>query len=374
MAKILFTNPFIKSLLEAPDCEHTDQKISGLVIRKQGKTLTWALRYSVNGKQRRIKLGDYPLITLQKARELALNNLQLVTQKIDPVVEQQRTSSKGITFAEVAAGWLNSLSENKKSAVYIRKSGKFVDLITRSEVGKILIKDVKVYDLENFLNKYFNTPFKHNRLRSAITAIFNRALRHEYIERNPAIGLPRAIETERNEVFSVETYKAIVKQAEILNTKESLSILLMAFTGCRPTDAFRARWCDFDLNEGTWTRIATQTKQRKTQVVELSNKTISLLKNIPKQAEIWVFPSHSRSGHIEDVRKTWKKICKMADVVGNLYQLRKFVATQLIKQGVNIKQLQKIMAWENAATPLKHYVKVGKGECKEQLDRLMENF
>jgi integrase len=375
MAKILFTNSFLKSLLTASNCEYSDQKTSGLVIRKQGQRISWALRYSLSSKQRRITLGQYPLVSLQEARAIALKKLQLITLKIDPILEEKQASIKGTTFADFALEWLDSLADSNKSLAHIKKSMKYVEIIEKSEAGKMLLKEVRARDLDKLLTPYFSdTPYKHNRLRSAVTAIFNMAVRYDHIDRNPAIGLKRAIENARNEVFSVEDYRSIVKSAENINTVESFSILLMAFTGCRPSDAFRAEWSEFDLVGGKWTRSATKTKQRNEQVVEISDKTIKLIQKIPKSNEKWVFPSRSRSGHLEEVRKTWKTICKAASVDGNLYQLRKFVATQLIKQGVNIKQLQQIMAWKNAATPLKHYVKVGTGECKDQLDKLFNSL
>jgi hypothetical protein len=68
--------------------EMLDAIVPGLALRvtsKGGKT--WAVRYRIDGKQRRMTLGPFPRIELDRAREKARDALELVDKGIDPAEE-----------------------------------------------------------------------------------------------------------------------------------------------------------------------------------------------------------------------------------------------------------------------------------------------
>lgn len=62
-----------------------------LEVKPSGKK-HWRYRYWLNGKENRMSLGEYPYITLEKARELREEKKTLVAQGIDPVVAKREWS------------------------------------------------------------------------------------------------------------------------------------------------------------------------------------------------------------------------------------------------------------------------------------------
>ena len=62
-------------------------RISNLIEQGRGK---WSFRYRINQKSREMGLGKFPDVSLAEARQRALNNKQLLGQKIDPIDEKNR--------------------------------------------------------------------------------------------------------------------------------------------------------------------------------------------------------------------------------------------------------------------------------------------
>ncbi len=55
------------------------------------------------------------------------------------------------------------------------------------------------------------------------------------------------------------------------------AIRLTMVTGCRSDEALTAKWADFDLERGVWTKPSHHTKEKKTQHVPLSAQAQELL-------------------------------------------------------------------------------------------------
>ena len=392
MPAIKLTNSKLKELLGASTgsksgVSYMDTEVKGLLLRIQPSSASWNIRYSLYGKQRRYKIGDASTIGLVSARKIALKLLTGIANDIDPHQDKRDRAASEITLTELMDQWYAYLGDTKKSKSYLKDCRLIITAIKKNKICQRTIASITPLDIEKYLNPFYSTkPYHHNRVRSAFIAAFKYAEKHEMVDRTPAKSLTKAPEQVREEVLTeVEFNKIISACHKIISDPSTVStahhpritlstyaILLMAYTGCRPADALAARWDGLDLKRSTWTRLASQTKQRKEQTVELSNAAMEMIKNIPRSpSSVYVFPSKSATGHLTEVRKTWSAICKVACVFNkNKYQLGKYVATMLMHNGASIKELQTIMAWESAATPLKHYAKVQKGECKKRLDQL----
>ena len=94
----------------------------------------------MNGRRQELGLGGYPVVTLAKAREVALANRRAVREGVNPKVERRR--ARGIpTFAELARadfehrrdGWRNA----KHAAQWIGTLEEFAfPLIGERTVGR----------------------------------------------------------------------------------------------------------------------------------------------------------------------------------------------------------------------------------------------
>jgi hypothetical protein len=113
--------------------EIPDSKIIGLrLIVQPSGFKSWAVRYTINGRDRRLSLGPYPRIGLEQARRLASAALRAVAEGNDPAaakVEARRRAQAGLDREELfGAVWDRYLSE------YVRPNLK---LSTVNEINRL---------------------------------------------------------------------------------------------------------------------------------------------------------------------------------------------------------------------------------------------
>lgn len=78
------------------------------VSTKGGKL--WRLKYRYNGKEKRLSVGTYPLISLKEARERREEAKRQLEQGKDPSIEKQQAKKQAIldasiTFEDIAKEW-----------------------------------------------------------------------------------------------------------------------------------------------------------------------------------------------------------------------------------------------------------------------------
>ena len=87
--------------------EFWDTVTPGLILRVSGESgaKTWSVRYRLNGRRRRQKLGNYPSLSLAAARAAARDVQRQADAGEDPA--QQLADRKGWRAGESATRWLS---------------------------------------------------------------------------------------------------------------------------------------------------------------------------------------------------------------------------------------------------------------------------
>src|SRR5262245_31789896 len=88
---------------------------------------------------------------------------------------------------------------------------------------------------------------------------------------NPCRGIERNDEDKGKRYLSVAEVERLSKALAEHNDRDAADIFrLLLLTGARRGEVLAARWADFDLEIGTWTKPAASTKTRVEHVVPLS--------------------------------------------------------------------------------------------------------
>ncbi|WP_455554837.1 tyrosine-type recombinase/integrase [Comamonas sp.] len=102
---------------------HAVGGVQGLQLQVVGGSKVWVLRFTLNGKRRRMGQGSYPAVSLAEAREAARQARLLVRAGVDPIeqrADERETRvaarAKSLTFSQAAErfiaahedGWRNS--------------------------------------------------------------------------------------------------------------------------------------------------------------------------------------------------------------------------------------------------------------------------
>jgi integrase len=114
---------------------------------------------------------------------------------------------------------------------------------------------------------------------------------------NPCKGVARNREEGRERFFGQAELAAISDAlAEYPAQTPSDCVRLIMLTGCRPNEALRATWQEFDEAPGFWSKPSAHTKQKKTHTVPLAPAALELIerrrqeRNKAGKPSEWVFP------------------------------------------------------------------------------------
>ena len=308
----------------------------GLVLRlgrNSGDKSFW-YRYKRGNSSKWVRIGNYPTISLKKAR----GHAQLIDHKrkqgIDPIEEREQlaTSQKAeqaatdqafaaqqarMTVKLLFERWESlELKGRKDKGVEVRRT--FVKDIFPT-IGEVAAEEVKRSMIAACLDKVVErgSPIIARNLLGDLRQMFGFAIKHEYVENDPTSHLKRddfGKKIERDRVLDDAEIKLLDKlfpDAQLHETTIAACWIMLA-TCCRVGEVIQARWEHIDLQAGTWRIPPDNAKNGKEHTVYLSSfakdhfKTLKRLveesakdKNGKQIAEVspWVLHASHKPGH-----------------------------------------------------------------------------
>lgn len=277
------------------------------------RTASWVFRYRLGGKQREMTIGNYPTITLKKARELANDARTKVQQGFD-VAREKRDHKISLTTAgtvkELCEEFYKRTIEGRIKRPDIIRERLDGDLI--SKLGRLRIAEVKPMDIDGMIKAIVDrgSPVMANRVLATTKAVFDYAIRRHWIEQNPAAAFRRADaggeETARKRALSedelIELFQAIRDAGPAFRIYD-LAVKLLLLTAVRLSELIEAPWAEFDLDadEPVWRLPASRIKTGKDMAqrdftIPLSTDAIEWLQEIKRLsvASTYVFPARRK--------------------------------------------------------------------------------
>ena len=207
----------------------------GLQLRITAKNVrSWSLQYNFNGRKMKGTLGHWPSVSLSNARKLADAARLQVASGIDPQDAKRKAKRDRLSFLEA---WENfdtlHISDLKpKTAKEYRRSA-VADILPRFK--GIALKEVKKADVVALIDRIRRrAPILANRTLALLHKFFNWCLGRDYIELNPALGIPRPKkEMPRDRVLSLSEMQTIFTASSQLSNGNQLLVKLMLLTGQR---------------------------------------------------------------------------------------------------------------------------------------------
>ena len=308
-AKRDLTDRFLKSIKPAAPGKRTivfDAQVPGFGIRvterstdgcKGAFVLVTRYPQSPNPAPRRI--GDYPAMSLAKAREIAREWREDIRQGIDPKekaaeaareLQRLRANTFGAAFASFAADHLKTL-----------RTGTAVEAAVRRHVFPALehrpmreIRRSEVLALVNKLKK--ESPISANRVLAYLKTFFAWALENELVDDSPAASIKRPVaekDRQRDRVLADWEIQAIWRACGEVGAFGRAFRFMLA-TGQRRSEVGAMTWGEIDRKEASWTLGRARTKAKRAHQVPLSDLAMSILADCPRIGD-FVFAS-GRSG------------------------------------------------------------------------------
>lgn len=272
---------------------------------------SWVFRYRLGGKQRELTIGNYPSISLKAARILADEaRTRVKKDKVDVAREKQEQ-----LMALATAGTVKELCiEFYERTVLgrVKRPDIVKEMLDKNivpKLGRLRITEVKPLDIDGMIMAIVDrgAPVMANRVLATTKAVFNYAIRHHWIEQNPAAAFSRkdagGEECGRKRALSdgelVKLFQAIRDAGPVFRIYE-LAMKLLLTTAVRVSELIEAAWSEFELESGepVWRLPAARTKTDNGFTIPLPAAAVEWLREIKRTSitSDYVFPARRRVG------------------------------------------------------------------------------
>ncbi len=273
-----------------------------LLVKKTG-IKTWRLKFrKPDGKESVITFGNYPKISLKKAREYREQTKDVIASGLDPIQvrKDKATKNKTDTFKEIAISWYNQANKEKKwkqnHANTIMRS---IEMYLLPHLGSKQVQTLTLKDLAKPIQQVTELGFLQValRLRQITIAIMRHAVFKGILNTNPALDLValtiRPLSVHRP-ALPLSQLGELVKSLENYSGQPiiKLTILLALHVFVRSSELRFARWCEIDLKKALWRIPASRkvisniknsergAKMKTDHIVPLSPQAVNILKRI----------------------------------------------------------------------------------------------
>jgi hypothetical protein len=176
---------------------------------RAGGAKTFVIKYRTHdGRQRKLALGTWPALPVDKARRLARQHLGDVERGQDPAAER-RDSRSAPTVVDLADAYLQTKTGVKRATSLRNDRGMFETIIVPA-LGRKRVRDVSSADVEQLHRTRAATPYRANRVLALLSNAFAMAVRWGWRTDNPAKGVERFHEDKRERWLQGEELTRLV--------------------------------------------------------------------------------------------------------------------------------------------------------------------
>lgn len=253
----------------------------------------WRLRYWVDGKEKSMSLGVYPLVGLAKARKAAAQGRDQIGQDVDPAVQRKEEKLKKKqasenSFQAVAQEWYV-----KQNHIWVESHAR--DVKRRLEVnifpllGKRPIHLIEAPELLaaiQVIERRGAYDLAH-RVLQVCGQVFRYGIATGRCSRNLAPDLRGALTPHKQKHQNAikpeqlpELLRAIRVYAATGDEQTVLALQLLAHTFVRTNELINAEKSEFDLGNAMWAVPAERMKMKAEHLVPLTSQTIEIIQRL----------------------------------------------------------------------------------------------
>ncbi len=346
-----------------------DTEVRGFSIRiLQSGGRSFALDYRFAGAQRRMAIGRWPEWTVTAARERARDLRRVIEEGGDPLGARGELR-EAPRFSDMIDRYL---AEHVPHLAKTNASDQHAMLtkLVAPHWGRKLVTEITPHDVAKLLNiiakgrarpskeKPNNrarklqgakpTPIRANRVGEVLRKMFTLAIGWGWRADNPASGFKKRLENERERFLSQEEIGRLAEVLDAATDQRAAGIIrLCMLTGSRVGEVRQARFEQFNLELGSWSKPAASTKQRKIHRIPISAEVAAIVRQrqllVPK-GNPWLFPGDVPGQPVKEIRRFWRQVQKDANLPDvRIHDLRHTFASLLVSGGASLEMIGKLL-------------------------------
>jgi len=382
MAVLRLTDRWLASFPPPPRgrLEFADGLCPGLRARitskgkKSFSVVTW-----VNGRQRRVTIGQYPHLSLADARTQAKEVLLGAIAPIKPAAERAPTEP-ALTYAQMADQFVERhLKPNARSWRDVRSSltqhwavqcllSKPAAEITRRELVEVIDSIAAA-----------GTPQAAVNVLRRLKMMFNWALDRDLVLANPCERVrPPAKTIERDRVLSGAEITEVWRASFKLPTPYGEMYRTLMLTGQRRSEVATMRWPE--VQSDLWTIPREKVKKDRPHTVPLTASAQTILAGLVRLPRVlddngFVFSTTGGKSASSNFAKVKRELDTLSGVTGwTIHDIRRTVRSKLAELGVPREVARKVLNHEDGKVDRiynRHEYLVEKREALERWERML---
>jgi integrase len=331
-----------------------------LIVQPSGSK-SWAVRYRICGRPKKLTLGSYPGIDLSSARELARKALVAVAEGRDPALEKKNAhrdiaGRERDLFEKVTNQFLERYARANTRESTWREAER---LLTRDVVPKWkgrTIREISKRDVIELLDSKVDegSPIMANRVLATIRRLFGWCVERGILETSPCVGVKApAPERSRDRVLSDLELRFVWKACDNIGWPFGPLTKLLILTAQRRDEVSEITWSELDLNAQVWTIPRERTKNDVAHEVPLSDEVVEILRSTPIIAgkARYVFtttgitPVGGFSRAKERIDTAISTLRSHAEPLARwtFHDLRRTAASGMARLGINLPVIEKVL-------------------------------
>lgn len=328
--------------------ELPDYKVAGLRLRvsASGKKV-WIVRARSSAKVVTKTLGRYPAMGLAAARSAATGALELIAEGKSEAMDR--------TLNELVEEWVKRHAQPRNKSWHLQK--RRLEMHVLPTLGDRKVRTIKRAEIRDLIAGLEGDVLP-NRTLTTLKTVFRWALENDWIEASPVEGIRKPkIDKSRDHVLSMPEVTAVWQGAERLGFPFTEYVRILLLTGQRRSEIAKAKWEWIDLDGGTLTLPASETKNGRAHLVPLTPQVVAILKNMPRFGEAgFVFTSNG-SSPISGFAKLKEKLDRFTGDIEPwvLHDLRRSFATHAVRLGVLEEVVSKVLNHTSTGVTAKVY-------------------
>jgi len=337
--------------------------------------------YQLQGKKRRMTLGQYPAVTLKDARKVFDAARARVALGCDPSAERtdereriQRERDEQaalLTVERLAADYIERHAKpNKRTwtedAAALQKE--ILPIWGKRKAEEITRRDVN-HLLDTITDR--GSAIRANRVLSLVRKMFNFGMQRGELTGNPCLGVKRpSPEHSRERVLTDDELRklwAALDTGTFQATEAvTLAVTLQLLTATRIGEVAGARWAEIDLQGQWWEIPAERMKNKRHHRVWLTAAAVATLEQAKAlqtatgKPSAWVFVSPAGGKPIMATSVT-RAVARNTEFLGiapfSPHDLRRTVATRLAESGILPHIVGKVLSHSDPTVTGRHYDK-----------------
>ena len=338
--------------------------VKGLSLRRKMSGASWFLEYRspIDGKRRRPRLGAFPALTVEAARDAARQMLRRVAGGEDPSAEKQERRHAP-TMADLHTWYMDNHATPRKAARSAKYDRFYWDRFLAAKLGRERCADVTSAEINRALDAVAaeTSGTTANRCRSLLSIMLafaeSDALKWRPKRSNPVTGrdVQRRPEFPRRRFLTAEEFArlgpALVEVSKDY-PRHCTAIACILYAGSRVTELASAKW---EHVEG----FAIVRREHKTshtgavRTIRLPAQAWAMIRELPRHPGGWIF---GEDVCVMSLNRTWGKVRKLAGIPDvQIRDLRRTFASLVKSRGGTLADAGDLLGHSNPTITAKHY-------------------